>query len=126
MQRIGFVAVSLFIFFSLIPAIAQPSANIAGQWKLTAQMTSNGGVFPICSFLQTGNNLAGSCSAPLRTGEITGTIRGTTINWYWHWSDYNDSNSGTANFAGTLGPRNAISGTMLWSNVSYVFTGIKQ
>jgi len=124
MQKIWLVAA--FAFSSLMPAVAQPSTNIAGQWKISARLSSSGGLFPICSFLQTGDNLAGSCSAPLRTGEITGTIRGTAVNWYWHWSDYHDSNSGTANFAGSLGSGNTISGTLLWLNKSYAFAGIKQ
>jgi hypothetical protein len=126
MLRIGFAATSLFIFSSLLYADAQPLPDIAGQWKVTARVSDRGGFFPICSFLQNGDALSGSCSAPLRTGELTGAIQQGNVSWHWRWKDYHGAGSGMADFSGTLASPNSLSGTFVWSSRSYQFKAIKQ
>jgi invasion protein IalB len=84
------------------------SAELSGAW----QVASRDGPTPICSFVQVGGNLNGSCVGPQATGTATGTVVGQTARWHWQWVTRNGSSSGAFDFIGTLRSDDTITGVV--------------
>ena len=96
--------------FAIIAAcwISTPSqsAEISGAWKIDTR----GGPVPLCSLVQVGNNLNGSCVGPKATGTVRGTVVGQTVRWRWQWVTYAGNSAAAFDFIGTLGLDNTITG----------------
>jgi hypothetical protein len=84
------------------------AAEISGAWKIDTQ----GGPTPLCSLVQVGSNLNGSCVGPQAKGTITGTLAGPTVQWRWQWITYAGNGAGAFDFVGVLRADNSISGTI--------------
>lgn len=101
-------AVVLFACISLygVAAASQP-AEISGAWKID----THGGPTPLCSLVQVGSNLNGSCVGPQATGKVVGTVVGQSVHWRWQWVSY-AGNSGAFEFKGIVRPDNTIAGML--------------
>jgi hypothetical protein len=82
------------------------SAELSGAWKVATR----GGPTPICSFIQAGSNLNGSCIGPQATGTVAGTVFGSRVQWRWQWLNYGGNTAAAFDFTGTLQPDNSIAG----------------
>jgi hypothetical protein len=103
---------------------AQKSAqvNVSGEWKIDAQ----NGAKPLCRFVQTGDDLVGTCTGPQAAGKIVGTVSGKIVKWQWQWVTYANPSSGTWEFRGTAGEGNSITGTIQQADRSTTFRAMKQ
>jgi hypothetical protein len=99
-----------------------PSTNVAGEWKIESQ-----GPVPVCTFTQSGSDLAGQCVGPQAKGQIAGTVIGKEVRWRWQWVTYVSNKSGVFDFVGTVGISNTIVGTVQRqeTGLSLSFTGKK-
>ena len=100
------------------------SAEISGAWKIETQ----GGPTPLCSLVQVGNNLNGSCVGPQATGTVTGTVVGPTVQWRWQWVTYAGNAAAAFDFVGTLESDNTITGRVerRETGMSLTFTAKRQ
>lgn len=99
-----------FFVCMILCGIGVPShaAEISGAWKIE----THGGPVPLCSLVQTGNDLSGSCVGPQAAGTISGTVAGPTVRWRWQWVTNSGDKAGAFDFLGTLGADNTITGTV--------------
>lgn len=91
-----------------INAVSKPAApgfNIAGSWKVDSQL-----VAPACDVRQSGGTLAGTCTGPQGTGELSGTVAGDAIRWQWKRVANTDSAPMLLNFSGTMPAAGKIAG----------------
>jgi hypothetical protein len=84
------------------------SADIHGAWKINTR----GGPVPLCHFVQSANNVRGTCVGPQAAGTVTGTVDGQTVRWRWQWVTYVGNAAAGFDFVGTLGADNTITGTV--------------
>ena len=89
-------------------SVPSHAAEISGAWKIATR----GGPTPICSFVQVGNNLNGSCIGLQATGTVTGTVVGPTVRWRWRWATYGKNTAAAFDFIGSLQANNTITGTV--------------
>ena len=95
-------------------ASAQP--NVAGVWHVSGKIISGNKIFeatPTCSFLQSGAQIAGTCTGLNASGPIKGVVSGNSIAWTWqnHATDAVGLN-GMTGFNGTIVNAGLIEGTM--------------
>lgn len=64
------------------PAIAQdpepPAADLTGEWVLTVESPNGTGTREV-EFEQDGNELGGTIASTMASGELTGTVDGTSV-----------------------------------------------
>jgi hypothetical protein len=82
----GVVFVTAVGVAMLATAAAGAPPNAAGTWHVVG--TSHVGnlysqATPTCVFIQSRENLGGTCTGPNAQGPITGTISGNSITWTW-------------------------------------------
>jgi hypothetical protein len=82
----GFVFGSALGLTLLAAGSANAQPNAAGTWHVVG--TSHYGnlynqATPTCVFIQSGENLGGTCTGPNGQGPIAGTISGNSITWTW-------------------------------------------
>jgi hypothetical protein len=99
--------IAFFAFIALC-SISSPSQSgeLSGAWKIDTR----GGPTPLCSLVQSGNNLNGSCVGPQASGTVTGTEFAGLVRWRWHWIAYGSNAAADFDFTGTLQPDNSITG----------------
>lgn len=72
MSRAKWAIVPLLL--AAAPALA---TDLSGTWKIT------GMVGPVCTLVQKGDALSGSCRGNAGEGAITGTVSGESVQWRW-------------------------------------------
>ena len=83
------------------------SADLSGVWKINTQ----GGPISVCTLVQTGRNLIGSCVGPQAKGHVIGTVAGAAAKWRWEWVTQAGI-PGSFTFTGAVQSDNSISGVM--------------
>jgi len=104
------------------PGAAEPSANLSGSWKIDTR----GGPVPVCTFIQAGSELKGSCVGPQAKGDLAGALAGQTVRWQWVAMANANNRSVAWNFSGTLAADNTITGFAEQNGRSLPFTATKQ
>lgn len=80
------VAFAVILLSSL--ALAQSASNsLSGKWKVHSNVAGNESDSD-CTFTQTGNDLAGTCSTDKDPVKIAGKVDGKKVSWSYK-SDYN-------------------------------------
>jgi hypothetical protein len=74
------VAIAVMLIASPAQPLAQAKINVSGQWVLDVQ-TDQGGGSPTFVFKQDGEKLTGKYSGLFGEAEITGTVKGQSINF---------------------------------------------
>ncbi|MFL5294940.1 MAG: hypothetical protein ACJ798_01030 [Phenylobacterium sp.] len=96
---------------------AQPKpADLSGAWAVEGEIEAPQGVAlaqPVCTFQQTGAQLAGACEGPGSTGPATGSVAGQHVTWRWAAKARNEfGGTGEGAFDGELGADGTIRGSM--------------
>lgn len=92
---------------ALSPAAESPA--LTGKWQVEISISGNDSQ-QICSFTQTGAELAGICESERGKVEIGGKIEGKNVTWMYK-SEYNGSPL-TVNYRGTWDLAGKIAGTV--------------
>ena len=80
------LAITIVLVSSI--AFAQTTAtSLSGKWKVHSDVAGNESDSD-CTFTQTGNDLAGTCSTDKDPVKITGKVDGKKVSWSYK-SDYN-------------------------------------
>jgi hypothetical protein len=108
---------------SAAAATAQPLAlDLTGAWQVTGELNAGEQVAratPVCTFKQTGAQVAGACEGPHAQGPVTGQVAGRHVSWQWRASPKTIVGmNGVASFEGDLGADNLIHGTWTTSQTS--------
>jgi hypothetical protein len=69
------MTVCLLCFLATAANEGQSSTNISGTWAFTVHLP-NGDFASTFVFKQAGEKLTGTCSGPLGTADVTGTVKG--------------------------------------------------
>jgi hypothetical protein len=67
-----------FLMLFLMAAVAAPAADVTGNWEATVE-TDAGSGSPKFTFKQTGETLTGTYSGQLGEAPLTGTVKGSDI-----------------------------------------------
>lgn len=99
---------SLFVF-AATSAFAADAPSMTGQWAVHASISGNESD-RVCTFTQTGKDLAGSCTTADKAAQLTGTLDGNKLTWKYD-ADYNGTTI-TLTYTATLDDSGKIAGTV--------------
>lgn len=83
LRRSHTLGAALLALTFALPAAAQdaplpPAADLTGEWVLTVELGNGTGTRDV-HFVQEGNDLTGTVSSSMASGELTGTIEGDQV-----------------------------------------------
>jgi hypothetical protein len=105
-----------FLAASLAAATGAQGASLSGTWRVSGVIHA-GRVFfsasPVCTFRQSGGQIAGACTGPNATGPASGTVIGNRVSWNWsHVATTARGITSVTNFNGVVISSRMIRGTM--------------
>ena len=104
---------TLFLSFLLasIPALALAGdgASLSGTWQIHNNIAGNESDRP-CTFVQSGDDLSGTCPSDRGEVKLTGQVKGKAVSWSYR-SEYEGSPI-TVKYEGTLQSGTKITGTV--------------
>ena len=89
-------ALVLAMVLTLIPALPILAQDVAGTWQMTVELDVGSGE-PTFIFTQNGETLGGTYEGTFGSAEITGTIKGDQIEFWF------ETQGTTATYTGTVG-----------------------
>lgn len=97
-----------FILAAFTIAVAADTAPLTGNWQVHTNIADRQSEWN-CAFVQTANDLAGTCESPAGSGAITGKIDDKKVTWT---QKFNSEANGpiTLNFRGALNSATNITG----------------
>ena len=84
-----------------LSAVAADSPSLTGKWNVHSSTAGNESE-SVCTFVQNGAELAGSCKTDAGEAKATGKVDGVKVTWSFD-SDYNGT-ALTLKYTGTLDP----------------------
>lgn len=101
--------IALLLLTAAALATAAGNLSLSGKWRIHSNISGNEND-QTCTFTQTDNDLAGSCTTDSGVAKVTGKIDGKKVTWSFK-SEYNGSPL-TVNYEGTVNSETKISGTV--------------
>jgi hypothetical protein len=112
---------AMLVALSGAAAMAQ-APDLSGAWQVTGELSAGDQLAratPVCTFKQTGAQVAGACEGPRAQGPVTGSVAGRHVAWQWRSNPKTIIGmSGVSSFEGDLGADNVIHGTWTTSQIS--------
>ncbi len=103
------LSLPLLLAFATIAVFAADAPSLTGKWKVHNSIVGNESEQD-CSFSQTGNELAGTCSLEQGSAKVTGNVSDSKITWQYD-TEYNGSPL-TLVYTGTIDKDSKITGTV--------------
>jgi hypothetical protein len=105
-MRILFASV-LLVTFSLFLL----GADLSGNWSAAVTLDAGSGTAKF-AFKQAGDKLTGTYTGQVGTAEITGSIKGSDVEW-----SFDSEQAGKISYKGTLGADGKITGTVQYGQL---------